>query len=180
MPQVVAHFLISAILVALFRDYLISKKSRKKFPLHYVFIAGLGGILPDLDIVVFGILQFFGFTFDAIHRTFSHSLLFVLIFLLLSVVFSHRKFSNLGKHKLSLSKIFLILAFGSLVHIILDSTVAGQVALFYPFSSAYFGFDWVQNLSEPYRDLFLPSLEAVLLIGWMIYLEWKHKISDFI
>jgi membrane-bound metal-dependent hydrolase YbcI (DUF457 family) len=180
MPQVVTHFLISAILVALFRDYLISKKSRKKFPLHYVFIAGLGGILPDLDIVVFGVLQFFGFTIDEVHRMFTHSLLFILILLVLSLVFVHRRFTNLGKHELSLSKIFLILAFGSLIHIILDSTIAGQVAFFYPLSFVKFGFDWVQYFSESFRDIFLPSLDAALLILWMIYLELRHKISDFI
>ena len=47
MPQAAAHILITIILIALIRDFYIRKK--KKFPLHYVLIAGLGGILPDLD-----------------------------------------------------------------------------------------------------------------------------------
>ena len=45
----VAHFLVPAFLVALYRDFLV----KKKFSLHYVFLAGIGGLMPDFDIGVY-------------------------------------------------------------------------------------------------------------------------------
>ena len=51
MPQAVVHVLFAIIALDLVRDYLI--KDKKKFPLHYVFIGGVAGLLPDIDIPVF-------------------------------------------------------------------------------------------------------------------------------
>jgi hypothetical protein len=31
-----------------------------------------------------------------------------------------------------------------------------------------------------WQSTIIPTIDAVLLILWMIYLETKHKISDFI
>ena len=56
MPQSVTHVLISIILLSLFRDYCV--KNKKTFPLHYVLIGGLAGLLPDLDVALFMFLDF--------------------------------------------------------------------------------------------------------------------------
>ncbi|MEK6892743.1 MAG: metal-dependent hydrolase, partial [Nanoarchaeota archaeon] len=81
MPQAVTHVLASAIAASVIRDK--NKKDKKKFPLHYVLISGLAGLLPDLDVIAFWVLYFFGFTIDEVHRSFTHTIFIPLIFLAL-------------------------------------------------------------------------------------------------
>jgi len=57
MPQAVTHILVPILLVAIFRDFYLKKKSKRHFPLHYVFLAGIGGILLDIDIIFFWLKQ---------------------------------------------------------------------------------------------------------------------------
>jgi len=57
MPLAVTHFVIVVIIFTLFRDSFI--KNKKDFPIHYVFIAGLATLLPDIDIAVYWISAFF-------------------------------------------------------------------------------------------------------------------------
>ena len=78
MPHAVAHVLIAIISIELFREYIL--KDKKKLPRYYILIAALGGVLPDLDILLYYILYFFGFSFEQIHRTFLHTLFIPLIF----------------------------------------------------------------------------------------------------
>jgi len=181
MPQAVAHFLIAALSAAIFRDFYLKKRNKKNFPLHYVLFAGIGGVLPDIDILAFWVLFFFGFTIDQIHRGFTHSLFFALIFLILGLAAKGIKIKELGKHKLKLDIIFYMIAFGIITHIFLDSLIISHnVRIFYPFSDFSFGLDLVLLLPQALQGLFAPTLDAALLIIWIIYLEWKHKISDFI
>ena len=180
MPYAVTHFLIPAILIALFRDFYLRKRDRGNFPLHYVLIGGLAGLIPDLDIAVYYFLSFFGVAIDSVHRTFSHTLLLPLLFLILGFVFVGVRNRELGRHKLRLSTIFFVLAFGILVHLALDALFAGGVMIFYPLSSFSIGFELVKALPLQFQGTIIPVIDAVLLIFWMIYLEVKHKISDFI
>jgi len=57
MPQAVLHILVPLILMALFKDY-YDKRHKNKFPLYYVLIAGIAGLLPDLDVAAFFIIFF--------------------------------------------------------------------------------------------------------------------------
>lgn len=173
MPFAVTHILAPLILVAIIRDFFL----KKKFSLHYVLIAGLAGILPDIDVALFWVLYFFGFTFEQIHKTFLHSLFIPLFFFLLYLTFLSRKDKN---KKLRLSIVFLMLAIGSLIHLILDGIFGPTFQLFYPISNLQVGFYLTDYLPYELQSLFLPSLDALLLIIWLIYLEVKHKISDFI
>ena len=100
MPQAVTHFLIPVILLELFRQIFI--KDKKSFPIHYVFIGGLAGLLPDFDVAAYYVLSFFGFTINEVHRTFSHNLFVPLFFILLSGIFY--KFKNKELMKLSSRK----------------------------------------------------------------------------
>lgn len=179
MPQAVTHFLIPAILVALFRDFYLRKRDKTKFPLHYVLIAGLGGMLIDLDYVIYYAIMLFGFDFPS-HRIFFHNLFFPLIFLILGFLFIGTRNKELGKHKLKLSTIFFIICFATITHLILDVIVNGKIIPFYPFSMYGFGFDLIKKLPEMFQDSIIPIIDAVLLAGWMIWMEVRHKISDFI
>ncbi|MBI2631419.1 metal-dependent hydrolase [Candidatus Pacearchaeota archaeon] len=180
MPQAVTHILVPAIIIALFRDYFLKKRDKRKFPLHYVLIAALSGIIPDLDIAAFWILYFFGFTIEQVHRTFLHTLFVPLFFLSLSIVFHSIKFKELGKHKLKLNIIFIIFAFGSFIHLLLDALLIGKIIPFYPFSTFTIGLDLINHLPSQLANISLPTLDGALIIIYLIYLEYKHKISDFI
>lgn len=180
MPQAVTHLLIPAIIVALFRDYYLKKRDKRKFPLHYVLIAGIGGVLPDFDIAAFWILYFFNFTLKEVHRTFLHTLFIPLIFLALFFIFHNTEVKELGKHKLKLSLIFLVLAFGSFIHLALDAVLIGNIIPLYPLSTFSLGLDIVNLLPAQLKNIAIPTLDGAILIVWMIYLEIKHKISDYI
>jgi len=180
MPQSVIHILVPLISMALIKDWYDAKKGKGAFSLHYVLIAGIAGIIPDLDIALFWILFFFGFTLDTVHRTFAHSIFVPLLFLIVSAITIKKTKTSVGRHNLKWSVIFLMLAFGSVIHIILDAVFAGSVTLFYPFSSFAVGLNIVGLFPYPLDRLLIPSLEAALLVFWLVYLELKHKISDFI
>ena len=97
MPQSVTHVIIALVVASLIRDYYVSKSGRKKFPLHYVLIAGIAGLLPDIDVAAYWILHFFGFTLSEVHRNFTHSLFVPLLFLLLAFVFANTNLKFLSK-----------------------------------------------------------------------------------
>ncbi|MDO8528755.1 MAG: metal-dependent hydrolase [Nanoarchaeota archaeon] len=178
MPQAVTHFLIPVILLELFRDFFV--KDKKHFPAHYVFIGGLAGLLPDLDVAVYYILSFFGFTMQEVHRTFSHNLFVPLFFVILSLIFYSFKNKKLGEHHLKLRNIFLVIAFGIFIHLLLDTLISGGIKPFYPISNFSIGLNLINIFPFSWRESIIPSLDAILLILWMIYLEVKHKISSFL
>lgn len=181
MPQTVAHFLFPALIVAFFRDYYLRSKAKRDFPLHYVLIAGVGGVLPDFDFALYFILKPFGFALTDVHRTITHSLVFVALLVVLGALLYHLRIRALSKHRLKLSTICWLLAFGSLTHIFLDGLVSGEtIKLFYPFSDFILWNGFLKSVSNDFRGLFAPVLDGVLLLAWIIYLELKHKISDFI
>jgi len=178
MPHAVTHFLITVILLELFRD--IFFKDKKSFPVHYIFIGGLAGLLPDLDVAVYYVLSFFGFTVQEVHRTFSHNLFFPLVFVILGLIFYKFKNKKLAEHHLKLRNIFLVIAFGIFMHLLLDVTIAGGIMPFYPFFNYSLGLNLAGLVPSPWQETIMPTIDAVLLILWMISLEIRHKISDFI
>ncbi len=184
MPQAVTHILIPILLISLFRDFYLRKRDKKHFPLHYVLIAGLGGVLPDIDIPISFLLNILGFESWNIHKTFTHSIFFPLLFFILFLAFRpvHKKarVCNLTRHNLKLSTIFLILSFGILTHLLLDSIFGETALFFYPFSALNLSINLVGYLPAGLQGYFTATLDGVLLVIWLIYLELKHKISDFI
>lgn len=178
MPNAVTHFLIPLVLLGLFQDFFV--RNKKTFPIHYVFIGGLAGLLPDFDIAVYYILSFFGITFQEVHRTFSHNFFVPLIFVSLGFAFWKFKTRKLGKYHLKLRTLFFVIAFGIFTHLLLDATISGQILPLYPISHFSFGLNLVSIFPKQWQNSIIPSLDAALLILWMIYIEVKHKISDFI
>lgn len=184
MPYAVTHILFPIILLALFRDYYIKKRDRKNFPLHYVLLAGIGGALPDIDIPISFALNIFGVESWQIHKTFTHSLLFpgifVLGFVLLNRASPSARICNITRHKLKLSLISLMLGIGALTHILLDSLFSELAYFYYPFSNKAFGTNLLAFLQPELQDGALKLLDGILLLAWIVYLELKHRISDFI
>ncbi|MDP3765617.1 MAG: metal-dependent hydrolase [Nanoarchaeota archaeon] len=168
MPQAVVHVLFTIIVLDLFRDHFL--KDRRKLPLHYVFVGGFAGLLPDIDVPLFWILHnFLGFDVPFFHRVFTHTFLFILVFLVIALIYFD--FSR------KLSKLFFVITFGVAFHVFLDWLLVGAVAPFYPLSDAVYGLDLVGKLGLP---LAIEGLEAIVLLSWLWHEEKTHKISDFI
>ena len=168
MPQAVVHVLFTIIILDLFRDHFL--KNKHKLPLHYVFIGGVAGLLPDIDVLLFWVLNnFLGFNVPWFHRVFTHTFLFILIFLAISLIYF-----DLSR---KVSKLFGVIAFGVAFHIFLDWLLVGSIAPFYPFSYAAYGLNLIGRIHLP---LAVEGLEAIVLLWWLWHEEKLHKISDFI
>src|SRR3989344_2689089 len=110
MPQAVVHVLFTIIALDLFRDHFL--KNKRELPLHYVFIGGIAGLLPDIDVPLFWVLSnFLGFNVPWFHRIFTHTFLFALIFLAISLIYF-----DLNRKT---SKLFAVITFGVAFHIFL-------------------------------------------------------------
>lgn len=174
MPLAVTHVLLTILAVDLYRDYITKHKGY--FPLHTIFIAGVAGLLPDVDILFQMTADFFGFTLPTLlqHGGITHTLIFSLIFLIPALILWKQK-----KHKAAV--VFFVISFGIFFHIFLDWFLGG---------GAYEGIMWLWPLSAHSYKLHLllrtgvrnipESLDAIILLAWLWHEEIRHKISDFI
>ena len=178
MPHAVTHVLIAIVLLELFRHYVV--KNKQAFPLHYILIGGIAGLIPDLDVAAFYLLSFFGFTISQVHRTFSHNLFVPLIFVLIALPFWKFRNKELGERHLKLRNIFLVIAFGTFVHLLLDAILAGMIMPFYPLSTYSLGLNLISYLPLAWQNSIMPSLDAAILLVWLASLEIRHKISNFL
>lgn len=179
MPLAATHILIAIILVELFREYVV--KNNKKFPRYYILVAAIGAILPDLDVAIFYGLSFFGFTIEQIHRTFLHTIFIPLILLIVGFGIYELKIKNsqIGKKHMKLHTIFYILAATSFLHLILDAIFTGQIQPFYPFTTYAIGFNLIHFFPQAWQSTIIPVLDAVLILFWIIWMEFKLKIDDY-
>ena len=166
MPPAVTHVLLTIILVDLFRDYIIKDKT---IPLHFLFIGGGAGLLPDIDI------PFFWFLNDILkiktiwfHGTITHTIWVPLLLLIASVI--AYKFNR------NTSILLGIITFGLFFHIFLDFTLLGNIMPLYPLSN-FTIIGIMANSPLTHWDL---GLDAVILLGWLWHEERKHRISNFI
>lgn len=109
------------------------------------------GILADVDLLssLFGPAAYF-----AAHRTFTHSLLGLVVTIVLSVLLV-RYLSK--KQPESLSNFLAPLAVAGAVHLLLDLLQSEGVALLWPFSSARFAANWLPAVD--------PWILAILIVG---------------
>ena len=110
MPLAVTHILTSIISVDLYRDYVT--KHKKYFTLHTIFLAGLFGLLPDIDIPLRIIADFFNFSVPFLlqHGGITHTPFFAFLFLIPGVILWKKK-----KHKIAVY--FYVAAFVIMLHI---------------------------------------------------------------
>lgn len=179
MPYATTHILVAIILIEIFREYVI--KNNKKFPRYYILIAAIGAIIPDLDVAGYYVLSFFGFTLEQIHRTFFHTIFIPLILFFMGIFFwkfeiKHKEFA---KRHITLPTTFFILSAMSLLHLILDFTLAGSVMLFYPFLEYSIGFNLIEIFPEAWKEIILPTLDAILLLFWIFWMGFKLKIDKY-
>ncbi len=173
MPYAVTHFLIPVILLELFRDFFI--KDKKLFPIYYILIGGLAGLLPDIDYIF---TLFYKIPID--HRLFFHNLYILLIFLILGFIFYNYNPSFLAKKHLKLRNIFFIITFSTFIHLILDFIVWGTIMPFYPLTTIGGGLNLIQYLPPKLSENFPAILDAFLLTIWATYIVINHKLSEFL
>ncbi len=172
MPYAVTHVLTAIIASDLIRDY--SRRYGKYFTLYTVFLAGVGGLLPDIDLPIMWMLSFLGFGEGIInHGIITHTPFFAILFLIPALYL-------LKKGKVDHAMHFGALAFGILTHIILDFVLGGGasegVMFFFPVILDAYKLHLLKGLSFGWAA----GLDAILLLLWLYHEEVKHKIKDFI
>ena len=174
MPYAVTHVLLTIILVDLFRDYFMEKTHHKRYlTLYTLVIAGIGGLLPDIDMPITWLLNILGYSFDILrHGGITHTLFFGLLFLIPGFILWKKK-----QHKKAVY--FFVITFGIFFHIFLDYLLGG---------GHHYGVMWLWPLTTTRFKLHLlvetpkafMAIDALILILWLWHEEVKHKIKDFI
>jgi membrane-bound metal-dependent hydrolase YbcI (DUF457 family) len=175
MPLAVTHVLTGIISVDLYRDYIA--KHKKYFTVYTVFLAGVFSLLPDIDIPLRMIAEFFRWNLPFLlqHGGITHTPFFAALFLI-PAFFLWRK-----KKGRKMAVYFFVAAFAIMLHIFLDYLLGG---------GSYEGVMWLFPLTDHAWKLHLlgygsvanlpEALDAIILLGWLWHEEIKHKISDFI
>ena len=174
MPYAAAHVILTIVIADIYRDYI----SKKKFPMIYVLIAGIAGLLPDLDIPVSGLFNFIFGTNYNFHRIYTHSLLYAVIFFLTALAFlflrkKDYKIFRWDVPKQAIVMFFLALAFGWFMHILLDCALAADGYLNLMPSIP------LKSCPSPFSNNVLAGFDAVILVLWLIHEQWKHDIKDY-
>ncbi len=181
MPLAVAHILFPLILSDLFRD--LTKKGKKLLNRQMILVAGISGLLPDIDLLLFFILSRMGdIDISSVHRTFTHSLLLPATGIVIAALLFYG-FKTKKAHMFA-----IMFAFGTFTHILLDGLINGTVMPFYPFSTFQIGLDLAMILvpasitGDPtmYKIALMSGVDAILLSSWLVFEEWKKKIRDYI
>jgi membrane-bound metal-dependent hydrolase YbcI (DUF457 family) len=166
--------LLTIIVLDIFRDYKI-KEHHKYFTLHTILIAGVAGLLPDIDVPLNWLLRFLHIESSIFtHGGLTHSVFFGLLFLIPGFILWKSK-----RHKSA--TYFFVICYGILFHLFLDSVFGGGGTdgpmLLYPLSTGIFKIGLLYML--PINDVFI-SLDAIILLLWLWHEEAKHKIKDYI
>ena len=175
MPYAVTHVLLAIIAVDLYRDYVT--KHRRYFTLYTVFVAGVAGLLPDVDVPLNWVLNFIipnSVPMILTHGGITHTPFFALIFLLPAFFLWEKK-----KHKHAMY--FFVISFGILFHVFLDYFLGGGnhdgIMVLWPISTAQFKI----HLLTKFGVSDVPqALDALILLAWLYHEEVKHKIKDFV
>jgi len=149
---------------------------------HYTwFFLLFGGIFPDIDFILDWALG------TQIHRTITHSLLFILGSALLMYVFFTLYDNFKTSHKKENCQFALAFGVGMITHITIDFFSLQGVPLLWP-SPLYFsvfgigGYDSATSLLGGSVDILkakvkLAVVDMALGTAWILYLWWRKRIK---
>ncbi len=163
MANAVTHVILTIVLVDIFRDYLL----KKKFPRYIVLIAGIFGLMPDIDIPLSWLYSLITGQYYSFHGGITHSIIIPIIFLLIGLFLWYRK----GKRNTRI--IFFVVSFAWFFHLLLDCSFGGYSLLLFPFYSGNFCPEF--NIQQ-----YASAIDAIILVLWLIHEEVTHKIKDYI
>ena len=164
MALAVTHVLLTIVILDLLRHYLFG---RKKFPRYLVVVGGIAGLFPDIDIILTWIYNFFTGAGVNFHGTFSHSLIFSVIFLGIAGFLHYQK-------NLKWAKIFYVIAAGWFSHLILDCLFGGYKSFLWPFLSVG-GF-----CPQWFISNYMMEIDAIILVLWLVHEEIHKNIKNYI
>jgi hypothetical protein len=178
MAYAVTHMLVAMFAVEMYRKFFV--KNNKIFPRYYILIAAIAGLIPDLDIAAYYFLYFFGFTLNQIHRTFMHSVFIPLALFIIGMFFYKTGIKNpqLRKHRLKISTIFFIFAAGTMIHLTLD-IIYGKLPPLYPFFTTPIGLDLLSLVPKGLQELVPATIDGVLFLFWLMWMEFKLKVNHY-
>ena len=162
MAYAVTHVLATIFILDLFRHYYFGKK---KFPRYLLVFGGIAGLLPDIDVPISWIFHALGRA-GPIHGIFIESFFFPLLFLITALVLHLSKKQNIAIY-------FYLLAFGWALHLGID-WIWGE----------YKGYFWPLYTPEsilPRWNIwkYSQSIDAVILVLWLVHEELHNKIKDY-
>ena len=164
MAYSVTHILLVIVLLDLFRHYIFGKK---KFPRYLLVVGGIAGLLPDIDIPLGWIYNLFTETTVNLHGNFTHSIFFPLIFLVAAGILHYQK-------NMKWAKISYVISVGLLMHLILDCMFGGYSTFLWPLAINT-GFCPQWGISG-----YAQSIDAIILVVWLVHEEIHNKIKDYI
>ncbi len=163
MALAVTHVIITIVILDIFRHYVFGLK---KFPRYLLVIGGIAGLAPDLDIPLSWIVNLFSSVHYNFHGAFTHSFLWVIIFLIVAIQFHIR-------NNMKWAKIFYVIAVGWFMHLFLDWSFGEYKWLFWPFVTP-------ESIFPPLTlSTYGTSIDAIILVMWLVHEEIHHKIKDY-
>lgn len=165
MALAVTHVLLTIVILDLFRHYVFGKK---KFPRYLIVVGGIAGLLPDIDVPISWLLSFLSGTTIDLHRLFTHSVFFVLLFLLLAIVFQY------SQKNMKWAKIFYAITVGWAFHLVLDCFYGDSwSSILWPLSF-FLSFCPTWDI-HPYAS----GIDAIILVLWLVHEEAHSYITDY-
>ena len=169
MAYAITHFFTSVFLAVLLK----SKFSEIKKYIHVkeLFIIGLFGILPDIDVFPFIINSYLNLGWLNIHRLITHNLtIATAIFLIgLFLYFKNKKWGL----------IFMLGGIGWSSHLFLDWLLSGTITPFYPFSNFETGINIIPENNLRLGSYVLGGIDAAVLLTWSWFAILKETLKDF-
>ncbi|MBU0459489.1 MAG: metal-dependent hydrolase [Nanoarchaeota archaeon] len=164
MALAVTHIILTIVILDLFRHYVFGKK---KFPRYLLVIGGIAGLGPDLDIPISWVYSLLAGVKANFHGTFTHSLIWPLIFLGIALILHYKK-------EMKWAKIFYVIAVGFVFHLSLDCLFGGYKSFLWPFLVA-------PNFCPEWGIInYAVSIDALILVLWLVHEEIHKKIKDYI
>ncbi|RME54440.1 metal-dependent hydrolase [Candidatus Woesearchaeota archaeon] len=163
MPYAVTHIIIPMLIVAIYRDYF----AKHKFSKFYVVIAGIAGLLPDIDIILYWIINLFKYTpINMVHRWIFHTVFLPMIFFIIALAIPKKRM------------LFFMIGFGASMHLLLDYLFSGYIRPFYPFLLKQYGLNLFGG-TEMGNSILL-GMDAILLTLWLWWEYKRKRIKDFV
>ncbi len=178
MPLAVTHVVITFVLLSLYRARLMRR--RAKIPFSFLFLVGVGALLPDIDVPVYWLVHdLLGYETAFFNKMLTHSIFFPLFFMLIALLLyflpslraARRHLSHLRNHLRKWGAAFELIGIGALIHVLLDTLLIGLTMPLYPLS------DYVYTsglLSWVRMEFFWRGLDAVVLLGCLYYIGEKY------